>query len=245
MAANLTPLSRTGALPPGQRRVDGFPRFGTHLHHPPPAVPAVPVIEVAGAVAQPFALPVAELAALPRRELVADFHCVAGWSATGLRWEGVAFDELYRSVLEPAVQPGDVVTHVVLGGLDGYRSVLSLEDALAQDVVVADRLDGAPLTGDHGAPARLVSPAQYGYVSIKHLCRVELRTTDPRMNFSASSSLVRTLMRPPLFSRHPRSRVWEEERNGSLPNWFVRPVYRVLTPPLRLVCGLGSRTRGQ
>ena len=31
-------------LPPGQRAVDGFPRFGTHLHRPPPAVPAEPVI---------------------------------------------------------------------------------------------------------------------------------------------------------------------------------------------------------
>ena len=38
-------------LPPGQRAVDGFPRFGTHLHRPPPAVPAEPVIEIAGAVA--------------------------------------------------------------------------------------------------------------------------------------------------------------------------------------------------
>ena len=246
MVSNLTHVaSRTGALPPGQRRVDGFPRFGTHVQRPPPAVPATPMIEVDGAVTRPFALPLAELATLPRRAMTADFHCVAGWSATGLRWEGVAFEQLYRAVLEPALRPGAVVTHVVLGGLDGYRSVLSLEDALAEDVLVADRLDGRPLDGNHGAPARLVSPAQYGYVSTKHLCRTELRTTGPRMNFGASSSLVRTLMRPPLFSRHPRSRVWEEERNGALPNWFVRPVYRLLTPPLRLVCALGSRPRSQ
>jgi hypothetical protein len=26
-------------LPPGQRPIDGFPRFGTHLHRPAPAVP--------------------------------------------------------------------------------------------------------------------------------------------------------------------------------------------------------------
>ena len=26
-------------LPPGQHAIEGFPRFGTHLHRPPPAVP--------------------------------------------------------------------------------------------------------------------------------------------------------------------------------------------------------------
>ena len=109
-------------LPPGQIRVEGFPRFGAHLHRPPPAVPTDPAIEITGAVAESFALPVAELKTLPRRELTADFHCVAGWSATDLRWEGVAFETLYRTIIEPALQPGASLTHVVFHGLDGYRS---------------------------------------------------------------------------------------------------------------------------
>jgi DMSO/TMAO reductase YedYZ molybdopterin-dependent catalytic subunit len=33
--------------------------------------------------------------------------------------------------------------------------VVAIEDALADDVLLADTLDGRPLTGDHGAP---VSP---------------------------------------------------------------------------------------
>src|SRR6266567_1512660 len=132
-------------LPPGQRAIDGFPRFGTHLHHPPPAVPIDPELEISGAVAKPFALPLAELATLPRRELTADFHCVAGWSATNLHWEGVAFETLYRTVIEPSLQPDASVTHVVFGGLDGYRSFVGIEDALADDVLIADRLDGRPL----------------------------------------------------------------------------------------------------
>ncbi len=79
-------------LPPGQHQTDGLPRFGTHLHRPAPAVPVNPVIEIGGAVAESFAVPLVTLATLPRRELTADFHCVAGWSATDLRWEGVAFE---------------------------------------------------------------------------------------------------------------------------------------------------------
>ena len=71
----------------------GFPRFGTN-QGPPPAVPAAPVIEFAGAVDDPATIAVAELASLPRRTLLADFHCVAGWSARGLRWDGVPLREV-------------------------------------------------------------------------------------------------------------------------------------------------------
>ena len=38
------------ALPPGQHAIDGFPRFGTHLHRPPPAAPAAPALTNCGGV---------------------------------------------------------------------------------------------------------------------------------------------------------------------------------------------------
>ena len=166
-------------LPPGQREIDGFPRFGTHLGRPAPAVPADPTIEIGGAGVEPFAMPLARLATLPRRELTADFHCVAGWSATGLHWEGVAFQAFFREIIEPALHRDTAITHLTFGGLDGHRSVVAVEDALADDVLIAERLDGRPLDADHGAPARLVSPRQYGYISTKHLCRIELHSGEP------------------------------------------------------------------
>lgn len=230
-------------LPPGQHRVEGFPRFGTHLARPAPAVPVDPVIEVSGAVTKAFALPVAALATLPRRQLTADFHCVAGWSATDLHWEGVAFETLYRMVVEPSVPSDTSVSHIVFGGLDGFWSVVSSEDALAEDVLIADRLSGRPLDSDHGAPARLVSPSQYGFVSTKHLCRIELRTEEPANNDSSASGTSRVLLRTPLIKRHPRARVWEEERHADLPGWLVRPIYRLIEPPIAFLCALGSRRR--
>jgi DMSO/TMAO reductase YedYZ molybdopterin-dependent catalytic subunit len=222
-------------LPPGQHAVDGFPRFGTHLHQPPPAVPAEPVIEVSGAVAEPVAVPLAELGALPRRELTADFHCVAGWSATGLRWEGVAFATFYRRFIEPAVAPGVAVTHVGFAGLDGYRSVTVVDDVLGEDVLIADRLDGRPLDADHGAPVRLVSPGQYGYVSTKHLCRVELHTDEPADLYTSPVDR--------LLAAHPRSRVWQEERHRHVPGRLLRVPYRLLIPPIRFLSARGSRSR--
>ncbi|MEY2449447.1 MAG: hypothetical protein QOH79_2923 [Acidimicrobiaceae bacterium] len=227
-------------LPPGQHAVDGFPRFGTHLHRPPPAVPADPAIEIGGAVTESFALPLTELATLPRRQLTADFHCVAGWSAIDLRWEGVAFNTFYRMIVEPSVRSGTSITHVVFGGLDGFESVVSIEDALADDVLIADRLDGRALDPDHGAPVRLVSPHQYGYISTKHLCRIELHTVEPAENMGAAHPVSRLALRGPV-KRHPRARVWEEERHPSLPAWLLRPVYRLAIRPIAFLSARGRR----
>jgi DMSO/TMAO reductase YedYZ molybdopterin-dependent catalytic subunit len=223
------------SLPPGQRAVDGFPRFGTHLHRPPPSIPPDPVISIGGGVTAPFSVPLARLSALPRRELTADFHCVAGWSATGLRWEGVAFETFYGEIIEPALRPGASITHVVFRGLDGYRSVASIEDALAEDVLIAQHLDGRPLDPDHGAPVRLVSPRQYGFVSTKHLCRIDVHGDDHPQPFK----------RGPLIEPHPRARVWEEERHRYLPAWALRPVYRLLVPPFRFLSARGSDSDGR
>jgi DMSO/TMAO reductase YedYZ molybdopterin-dependent catalytic subunit len=224
-------------LPPGQRLIAGFPRFGTHLSRPAPAVPIDPVIRISGAVAKSFALPLAELETLPRQEVTADFHCVAGWSATNLLWEGVAFETFYRVIIEPSLQTDAAVTHVVFGGLDGYRSVVTIEDALAEDVLIAERLDGRPLDADHGAPVRLISPNQYGFVSTKHLCRIEVHTAEPRGNHR--SSIRQLPLR--LLAPHPRARVWEEERHRVLPAWSLRRGYRALIAPIAHLCARGSR----
>ena len=217
-------------LPPAQQRVDGFPRFGTHFHRPPPPIPDEPVIEISGAVTDPFAVKVADLASLPRRQLTADFHCVAGWSATDLHWEGVAFQTLYRKVIEPALRPDAPITHVAFVGLDGYRSVALLKDALAEKVTIADRLNGRPLDGDHGAPVRLVSPDQYGFMSTKHLSRIELHTVEPKEAYHPSPLMNIGLQ---LVKPHPRARVSEEERHRYIPAWALRRIYRLAIAPIR------------
>jgi DMSO/TMAO reductase YedYZ molybdopterin-dependent catalytic subunit len=184
-------------LPPGQRKLDGFPRFGGPSK--PPTVPANPALEIRGAVRQPFTFALSELSTLPRSEQTSDFHCVAGWSAIGLSWEGVGFATFYRSIVEPKLVPATTVTHVVFRGLDRYRAIVSIEDALQNDVLLADRLDDEPLSLEHGAPLRLVSPGQYGYLSAKHLCAIEIHTTDPPRPHGFL-----------LFRQHPRARVWQE-----------------------------------
>ncbi len=131
------------------------------------------------AVAAEVVVPVAALRSMPRTRVVAALHCVAGWSATGLVWEGVSLRTFSREVVRPALAPDAVVTHLVTQGRDGYRCPVLLDDVLAADVLLADTLDGAPLDGDTGAPLRYVSPGQHGFVSTKHLARIEVRTDAP------------------------------------------------------------------
>ncbi len=220
-------------LPPGQRAVQGFPRFGIDLEHPPPVAPEDLVIEVTGELARRVSLTPRVLTELPRSAVTAGLHCVAGWSAVGLRWEGVAFRDVFRLVIDPALAVGARVSYAVFVGLDGYRSILTFEDASQPNVLLADHLDGLPLTPDHGAPVRLVSPDQYGFISTKHLCRIELYRSEPTAYFHPTKSIQRALraVRP-----HRRARVAHEERHRYLPSWLVRQIYRLLlqlpAPPL-------------
>jgi DMSO/TMAO reductase YedYZ molybdopterin-dependent catalytic subunit len=212
-------------LPPGQRAVHGFPRFGVDLNRPPPHVPLGSTITVMGQLTQAVSFQPGDLADLPRREIVADFHCVAGWSAIGLRWEGVAFSDFYRLMVVPALAADAVVEYAVFVGADGYRSIVRLEDVLADHVLLADRLDGRQLSAEHGAPVRLVSPGQYGHVSTKHLCRIELYAAEPVGFYHPDRRIQRAQL---VLRSHPRSRVWREERHRYVPSWLIRRIYRRL-----------------
>ncbi len=218
-------------LPPGQRAVHGFPRFGVDTRSRPPTVLPGSAIEVdvesAVEGGSPVSLTPQLLATLPRVERDADLHCVAGWSAVGLTWGGWSFRDVYDRLVAPALPASAEVGHLVFVGADGYRSIVTYDDAVAANVLLADRLDGEPLPPEHGAPVRLVSPDQYGFISTKHLCRIELHRTAPPAFFHPQRSIQVTLR---TVHPHRRARVWAEERHRYLPSWLVRPVYRRLVP---------------
>ncbi|MGZ4384665.1 MAG: molybdopterin-dependent oxidoreductase, partial [Gaiellaceae bacterium] len=48
-----------------------------------------------------------------------------------------------------------------------------------KDAMLATEMDGKPLSRPHGAPARLVIPAMYGYKNVKWVERIELARTQP------------------------------------------------------------------
>jgi len=75
-----------------------------------------------------------------------------------------------------------------------------------------------------------VSPAQYGYISTKHLARIELHSSEPRVRYHPSR---RSNLRLQLVKPHPRARVWHEERHRYLPGRLLRPVYHRLIKLVR------------
>ena len=199
-------------LPPGQRAGAAFPRFGAAFA-PPPEPPAEPSLRISGEVEEPGELGLDELASLPRREQVSDLHCVTTWTKQGLHWGGWRLADLFLQLIVPRCRPRSDARWLVLFGLDGYCCSLLLEDALADDVLLADTLDGEPLSPFHGAPLRVVSPRQYAYKSLKHLSGIGLRAKPVRL---------------PLGLEHRRGRVAFEERHARFPAWLVRLPYRAL-----------------
>jgi DMSO/TMAO reductase YedYZ molybdopterin-dependent catalytic subunit len=218
MASTDKPSVVRRALPPGQRRRPDFPRFGRPFLVPPP-VPDDPVLAVTGAVERELRLPLAELVqGLPRVDQVSDFHCVATWSATDLRWSGVSFRTFWGEVVVPRCRPVDGAVAVIARGADGVHAVIDLRDALADDVLLADRLDGRPLDDVHGAPLRFVSPGQYGYKNIKHLVELEVTRTFPKPGL--------------VLGEHQRARVAFEERDPWMNPRLYRLIGRALIPPI-------------
>lgn len=223
--ARLPPSSP--GLPPGQSEVPGFPHFGSLWSPRATRSRTAPAILVSGLVDQAFEISFSQLGQLRRRRLTADFHCVAGWSSRDLRWGGVPFRLFYDTLIAPRVRPGERITHLLLIGADGWKADVRLDDARAANTVLADHLDRAPLTQEHGGPLRFVSPAQYGYKSVKYLARIELHDHDPndlpgRLGPRLALSIVRA---------HPRARVAFEERHRYLPSWILRWPYRNLAYP--------------
>ncbi|MEJ6001413.1 molybdopterin-dependent oxidoreductase [Paucibacter soli] len=207
-------------LPPGQRELDHFPRFGLLPFAARfPRQPGHVQLRICGDVRAEIELDAAQLASLPRVEQCSDFHCVTSWSRRGLRWGGVRLRDAYARLIQPLAGPAPDACQVILHGQDGGRCSLPLADLLADDVLLADQLEGQPLTLDHGAPLRLVAPAHYGYKSVKHLCRLEFRRDLSGYRPSAYR-----------FMEHPRARVALQERGQWLPGWLLRLLYRPLIP---------------
>jgi DMSO/TMAO reductase YedYZ molybdopterin-dependent catalytic subunit len=137
------------------------------------------VLTLDGLVEAPARLSYRELRALPQVRRTADFHCVEGWSIKDAAWSGVEFRELFSHVrLKPSARY--VVFHSLgqtenVGGLTHYVESLPLSDLLNPSLMtlLALDLEGSPLPDSRGAPARVISPFDLAYKSIKFVTRAE------------------------------------------------------------------------
>jgi Oxidoreductase molybdopterin binding domain len=124
-------------------------------------------LRIDGMVERPFVVDLEELLELPARELTAVFECygnplrpgVAARSVANVVWRGVPLAGLLAQA-----GPRPQATLVHLEGMDSgtfadvycerYVKDIPIERALDEDVLVAYAMNGAPLTPEHGFPAR-------------------------------------------------------------------------------------------
>jgi DMSO/TMAO reductase YedYZ molybdopterin-dependent catalytic subunit len=130
-------------------------------------------LDVYGAIDNPIFWDWAEFSAQPQTRSVSDIHCVTTWSRYDNAWEGLATRDLLI-----ACQPREEARFVVLHSYDGYTTNLALEDFAADDALLAHSWSGAPLTGEHGGPVRLVVPHLYFWKSAKWLQAIEFTAED-------------------------------------------------------------------
>ena len=154
-------------LPPGQVKTDKWPV----LHYG--SVPRVDLstwdLQVDGLVEHPQRFDWEAFQQLPRVKVHSDIHCVTRWSRYDNLWEGVSLRELMtRAGVKP--EGRFVIAHAE----QGFTTNLPLTELLQDDVLLADRHDGEPLTPDHGWPVRLVVPRRYFWKSAKWVRRIEL-----------------------------------------------------------------------
>lgn len=134
-------------------------------------------LRLSGAVEHPSELAWDEILGLPQVTVEADFHCVTGWSVPALRWEGVS-----TRVLADLVRPREGVRWVVAHGREGYTTNVPYLQFLDPQSLLAHRMNGAPLSPEHGYPLRLVVPSLYAWKSAKYLAELEF-LTDLRRGF--------------------------------------------------------------
>jgi DMSO/TMAO reductase YedYZ molybdopterin-dependent catalytic subunit len=133
-------------------------------------------------------LTMADVRKLPHVEMVTEFKCIEGWSEI-VYWGGVRLRDFLAAF--PPQRPRDsqsAPTEFATGfpkylGLDTpdgqYYVGIEREVALHPQTLLAYELNGQPLTPDHGAPLRLVTPLKYGIKQLKQIGRITYSNVRP------------------------------------------------------------------
>jgi hypothetical protein len=120
-------------------------------------------------------LTLADVRKLPHVETVTEFKCIEGWSEI-VYWGGARLRDLITTF-----PPRNGSEYIGFETPDGqYYVGIERQVALHPQTLLAYELNGQPLTPDHGAPLRLVTPLKYGIKQLKQIGRMTYTETRPR-----------------------------------------------------------------
>ncbi|MFX4294852.1 molybdopterin-dependent oxidoreductase [Streptomyces bohaiensis] len=121
-----------------------------------------------------------DLAALPQHTAALPIACVEGWSTSDQRWRGVRLRDLAGLAgHEEGSVPDVLVTSLQRSGAF-RRAALRANQVADPRSLLALEVNGAPLTPDHGFPARVIVPAAPGVLNTKWVARMEFRQLSAR-----------------------------------------------------------------
>lgn len=186
---------REPRLPPGQIITRKWPIL--HYGNVPRIDPSQWRFRVFGAVEAPYEFDWAEFAAMERREVTADIHCVTRWSRYDNRFSGVPVQPLLARA-----RPTAAARFVLVHAAPDFTTNLPLNDLDRPDNLLATHHDGEPLTPEHGGPVRLTVPHLYFWKSAKWVTGFELLEEDYPGFWEQNGY-------------HERGDPWGEERYGS------------------------------
>jgi DMSO/TMAO reductase YedYZ molybdopterin-dependent catalytic subunit len=158
-------------LPPGQILTEKWPVL--HYGSVPKVDLATWDLRVHGLVEEPARWTYEEFQQQPRVRVHSDIHCVTRWSRYDNLWEGVSLREILGRV-----RPKPEARFAIIHAEQNFTSNLPLGELLHDDVLLADRHDGVPLTPEHGWPLRLVVPRRYFWKSAKWIRAIEIVPAD-------------------------------------------------------------------
>jgi len=164
-------VSVDARIPQGQSRVSDFPVLDMGIR--PQVDRSTWSLRLFGSVGAETTLDWNAFMALPQTKVASDMHCVTRWSQLDMEWEGVLARDLVM-----LARPADQAQFVTMHGLDGYTTNLPLDALLDDDVLIAHRVFGEPLSQDHGWPARLVAPKRYAWKGAKWISGIEFHEKD-------------------------------------------------------------------
>lgn len=171
-------------LPPGQHLVETFPVLD--LGHKPEIALSDWTLTIGGFVAETVTWNWEQFLAQPPFKDVSDFHCVTSWSRFDNEWEGVSF----RHVIA-VVKPLSLAKFVLFTSYDEYTTNLPLDACADDDVLLASRWNGQPLSKEHGGPVRVIVPKRYAWKGAKWIKQITFSDKAKRLFGSRQSGLAR------------------------------------------------------
>ena len=158
-------------------------------------------LRIGGAVKQPLNLLPEDLRRWPRRRLTATLECAGNgrsfmnppvpgeqWrlgAVSTAAWEGVPLS----AVIGQAEIVGGVA-EVIFTGADGFARSMPIDEALGDNVLLVDTMNGEPLTREHGAPFRLLVAGWYGMAAVKWLASIEVSRRPFRGHFQVERYVI-------------------------------------------------------